>query len=166
MTNIEAFIFCYAGEYLSNKVGDNYNNLKILYKIMIKFKKLRHVCKIFLHLYFYQSKSIGLAAYNIAWYELEPEYSRILLFIILRAQKQLTLTVGKMTDLSLRCFASVRFFTYYYLYEIKIYNLCIYITYILIIHLDDNIYYHIISIYIFSKFIFIYLFIILFIMSI
>ncbi|XP_072750607.1 odorant receptor 13a-like [Anoplolepis gracilipes] len=72
VTNIEAFIFCYAGEYLMNK-----------------------------------SKAIGLAAYNIAWYELEPQYSRILIFIILRAQKQLKLTVGKMTDLSLECFASI-----------------------------------------------------------
>ncbi|GAB1863065.1 Odorant receptor [Camponotus japonicus] len=72
VTNIEAFIFCYAGEYLSNK-----------------------------------SKAIGLAVCNIAWYELEPEYNRMLLFILLRAQKQLTLTVGKMTDLSLRCFASI-----------------------------------------------------------
>ncbi|XP_025262857.1 odorant receptor 4-like [Camponotus floridanus] len=72
VTNIEAFIFCYAGEYLINK-----------------------------------SKAIGLAAYNIAWYELEPEYNRLLLFVIIRAQKQLTLTVGKMTDLSLQCFASI-----------------------------------------------------------
>ncbi|XP_025262852.1 odorant receptor 13a-like [Camponotus floridanus] len=72
VTNVEAFIFCYAGEYLINK-----------------------------------SKAIGLAAYNLAWYELEPEYNRILLFIILRAQKQLTLTVGKMTDLSLQCFAKI-----------------------------------------------------------
>ncbi|GAB1863068.1 Odorant receptor [Camponotus japonicus] len=72
VTNIEAFIFCYAGEYLINK-----------------------------------SKTIGLAAYNIAWYELEPKYSRNLLFIMLRAQKHLTLTVGKMTDLSLQCFASI-----------------------------------------------------------
>ncbi|XP_072750610.1 odorant receptor 13a-like [Anoplolepis gracilipes] len=72
VTNIEAFIFCYAGEYLINK-----------------------------------SRTIGLAAYNTAWYDLEPEYSRILLFIMLRSQKQLTLTVGKMTDLSLQCFASI-----------------------------------------------------------
>ncbi|XP_072750604.1 odorant receptor 4-like [Anoplolepis gracilipes] len=72
VTNVEAFIFCYAGEYLINK-----------------------------------SKAIGLAAYNIAWYELEPEYCRILLFIILRSQKQLKLTVGKMTDLSLQCFARI-----------------------------------------------------------
>ncbi|XP_029165561.1 odorant receptor 4-like [Nylanderia fulva] len=72
VTNIEAFIFCYAGEYLMN-----------------------------------QSRAIGLAAYNTTWYELEPKHSRILLFIILRAQKQLKLTVGKMTDLSLQCFATI-----------------------------------------------------------
>ncbi|XP_012220003.1 odorant receptor 13a-like [Linepithema humile] len=72
VTNIEAFIFCYAGEYLINK-----------------------------------SRAIGLAAYNCQWYDLAPKQSRVLLFILLRSQKQLTLTVGKMTDLSLRCFASI-----------------------------------------------------------
>nr|XP_012220005.1 PREDICTED: uncharacterized protein LOC105670844 [Linepithema humile] len=53
------------------------------------------------------SRAIGLAAYNCQWYDLAPKQSRVLLFIILRSQKQLTLTVGKMTDLSLRCFASI-----------------------------------------------------------
>ncbi|XP_025262763.1 odorant receptor 13a-like [Camponotus floridanus] len=72
ITNLEAFIFCYAGEYLINK-----------------------------------SKAIGLVAYNVAWYELEPKYNRSLLFIMLRAQKHLTLTVGKMMNLSLQCFASI-----------------------------------------------------------
>ncbi|CAL1674351.1 unnamed protein product [Lasius platythorax] len=71
-TNIEAFIFCYAGEYLSNK-----------------------------------SKAIGFAAYNCPWYNLKPKDSRVLLFIILRSQRQLTLTAGKMMDLSLQGFASI-----------------------------------------------------------
>ncbi|XP_012061500.1 PREDICTED: LOW QUALITY PROTEIN: odorant receptor 4-like [Atta cephalotes] len=70
-TNLEAFVFCFAGEYLNNK-----------------------------------SKAIGNAAYNTAWYNLKPENSRILSFIILRSQKQLTLTVGKMVDLSLEYFTS------------------------------------------------------------
>ncbi|GAB1863063.1 Odorant receptor [Camponotus japonicus] len=73
ITNLEAFIFCFAGEYLNNK-----------------------------------SKAIGIAAYNSAWYNLKPQETRILLFIILRSQKQLTLTVGKLTNLSLEYFASVR----------------------------------------------------------
>ncbi|KAL0134071.1 hypothetical protein PUN28_001145 [Cardiocondyla obscurior] len=72
ITNLEAFVFCYAGEYLNNK-----------------------------------SKAVGNAAYNSTWYNLKPKDSRILSFIILRSQKQLTLTVGKMADLSLEYFASV-----------------------------------------------------------
>ncbi|XP_032669892.1 uncharacterized protein LOC116843539 [Odontomachus brunneus] len=72
VTNLEAFMFCYAGEYLINK-----------------------------------SKAIGHAAYDCAWYDMEPKHSRILLFIILRAQKQLTLTIGKLMDLSLQRFAYV-----------------------------------------------------------
>ncbi|XP_014480038.1 PREDICTED: odorant receptor 4-like [Dinoponera quadriceps] len=72
VTTLEAFIFCFAGEYLKNK-----------------------------------SKEVGTAAYNSAWYELKPENSRILILVILRAQKQLTLTVGKMMDLSLESFTSI-----------------------------------------------------------
>ncbi|XP_011631562.1 odorant receptor 4-like isoform X1 [Pogonomyrmex barbatus] len=72
VTNLEAFIFCYAGEYLKNK-----------------------------------SKAIGMAAYNSAWYEMKPENSRNLIFVILRAQKQLTLTVGKIMDLSLESFTNI-----------------------------------------------------------
>ncbi|XP_025073194.1 odorant receptor 13a-like [Pogonomyrmex barbatus] len=72
ITNLEAFIFCYAGEYLHNK-----------------------------------SKEIGIAAYDSEWYNLKFKESRVLLFIILRSQKQLSLTVGKMTDLSLETFTSI-----------------------------------------------------------
>ncbi|XP_011631569.2 odorant receptor 13a-like [Pogonomyrmex barbatus] len=75
ITNLEAFIFCYAGEYLHNK-----------------------------------SKEIGVAAYDSKWYNLKSKKSRILLFIMLRSQKQLSLTVGKMTDLSLETFTSVRIY--------------------------------------------------------
>ncbi|XP_014480040.1 PREDICTED: odorant receptor 4-like [Dinoponera quadriceps] len=72
ITNLESFIFCFAGEYLKNK-----------------------------------SKTIGTAAYNSAWYNLRPQDSRVLLFVILRAQKQLTLTAGKIMDLSLESFANI-----------------------------------------------------------
>ncbi|XP_014480033.1 PREDICTED: odorant receptor 13a-like [Dinoponera quadriceps] len=71
ITNLEAFIFCFAGEYLNNK-----------------------------------SKSVGIAAYN-TWYDLEPSDGRVLLIIILRSQKQLTLTAGKMVDLSLESFTNI-----------------------------------------------------------
>ncbi|XP_011870741.1 PREDICTED: odorant receptor 4-like [Vollenhovia emeryi] len=72
ITNLEAFIFCYAGEYLNNK-----------------------------------SREIGFATYNCAWYNFKSKDSRILLFIILRSQRQLTLTAGKMMDLTLQSFASI-----------------------------------------------------------
>ncbi|XP_077261526.1 odorant receptor 4-like isoform X2 [Temnothorax americanus] len=71
-TNLEAFIFCFAGEYLSNK-----------------------------------SKAIGNAAYNSAWYDMKAKDSRVLLFTILRSQRQLQLTAGKMAVLSLEYFTSI-----------------------------------------------------------
>ncbi|KAL6429650.1 hypothetical protein ACFW04_007520 [Cataglyphis niger] len=72
VTNLEAFIFCFAGEYLSNK-----------------------------------STAIGNAAYNSDWYEMKTTDSHILLFIILRSQRKLTFTAGKMIDLSLECFTNI-----------------------------------------------------------
>ncbi|XP_025262850.1 odorant receptor 13a-like [Camponotus floridanus] len=70
--NLEAFIFCFAGEYLSIK-----------------------------------SKMIGDAAYESLWYNLSPNENRILLFLIMRSQKQLTITVGKFMNLSLQQFANI-----------------------------------------------------------
>ncbi|XP_014473831.1 PREDICTED: odorant receptor 4-like [Dinoponera quadriceps] len=69
---LEAFIFCFAGEYLSNK-----------------------------------SKSIANAAYDVLWYDAKPSKSRILLILMLRSQKRLTVTVGKFNDLSLEVFAGI-----------------------------------------------------------
>ncbi|XP_018401485.1 PREDICTED: uncharacterized protein LOC108778730 [Cyphomyrmex costatus] len=72
ITNMEAFIFCYGGEYLNSK-----------------------------------SKEIGFATYNCAWYNLKSKHSRILLLVILRSQEQLTLTAGKIMDLTLQSFTSL-----------------------------------------------------------
>ncbi|KAF3054406.1 Odorant receptor 090 [Nylanderia fulva] len=72
VTNLEAFIFCFAGEYLSNK-----------------------------------STAIGNAAYNSDWYDMKSTDSRTLLFIIVRSQRKLRFTVGKMMDLSLECFTNI-----------------------------------------------------------
>ncbi|KAL6429649.1 hypothetical protein ACFW04_007519 [Cataglyphis niger] len=74
ITNLEAFIFCFAGEYMSNKGNE-----------------------------------IGAAAYNCTWYNLKSKDNRVLLFVILRSQKQLMLTAGKMTTLSLESFTNVTF---------------------------------------------------------
>ncbi|XP_011870713.1 PREDICTED: odorant receptor 13a-like isoform X5 [Vollenhovia emeryi] len=70
--SMEAFIFCFLGEYLSTK-----------------------------------SQKIGDAAYESLWYELNPNQNRDVLIMIIRSQKHLTLTIGKVMDLSLRQFASI-----------------------------------------------------------
>ncbi|KAL0134017.1 hypothetical protein PUN28_001131 [Cardiocondyla obscurior] len=69
---MEAFIFCFVGEYLSSK-----------------------------------SQKIGDAAYESLWYQLNPNQNRDILIMIIRSQKHLTLTVGKVMDLSLKQFASI-----------------------------------------------------------
>ncbi|XP_072750613.1 odorant receptor 4-like isoform X2 [Anoplolepis gracilipes] len=72
VTNLEAFIFCFSGEYLSNK-----------------------------------STAIGNAVYNSGWYDMKAADSRILMFIILRSQRKLKFTAGKMMDLSLESFTNI-----------------------------------------------------------
>ncbi|XP_025262862.1 odorant receptor 4-like [Camponotus floridanus] len=70
--NMEAFAFCFAGEYLSTK-----------------------------------SNSIGNAAYNSFWYESNSKNNQITLFLIMRSQKQLVITIGKVMNLSLERFSSI-----------------------------------------------------------
>ncbi|XP_032669831.1 odorant receptor 13a-like [Odontomachus brunneus] len=69
---LEAFVFCFAGEYLSTK-----------------------------------SRSIGDAAYETLWYDLPIKECRLLLLIIVRSQKRLTITAGNVMDLTLEGFTSV-----------------------------------------------------------
>ncbi|XP_072750746.1 odorant receptor Or2-like [Anoplolepis gracilipes] len=54
-----------------------------------------------------KSEMIGDAAYESLWYELSSNQNRDIFIMILRSQKQLTLTVGKIMDLSLKQFASI-----------------------------------------------------------
>jgi len=58
--------------------------------------------------YTFQSRMIGDAVYESLWYDLTPMQNRGLLLMIIRSQKHLTLTVGKVMDLSLMQFSSVR----------------------------------------------------------
>ncbi|KAL0133991.1 hypothetical protein PUN28_001123 [Cardiocondyla obscurior] len=69
---IEAFVICFAGEYLSLK-----------------------------------SKLIGNAIYETMWYDMPLGQNKIIIFIIMRSQKQLTITAGKMMDMSFETFTSV-----------------------------------------------------------
>ncbi|XP_014480013.1 PREDICTED: putative odorant receptor 92a [Dinoponera quadriceps] len=54
-----------------------------------------------------KSKMIGDAAYDSLWYNIAPKSSRIVLFVVLRSQKRLTITCGKIMDLNLERFTSV-----------------------------------------------------------
>ncbi|KAH0956627.1 OrV7 [Eciton burchellii] len=69
---LEAFVFCFAGEFLSAK-----------------------------------SKSVGDAIYESLWYKMPPNDSRILTFMILRSQKRITITAGKIIDLTLEGFTNI-----------------------------------------------------------
>ncbi|XP_032669897.1 odorant receptor 4-like [Odontomachus brunneus] len=69
--NIETFVFCYAGEYLTAKW-----------------------------------REIGEAAYNSPWYQ-SKFHGRAILFMMMRSQTQLTITMGKFMDLSLERFSSI-----------------------------------------------------------
>ncbi|KAL0134013.1 hypothetical protein PUN28_001130 [Cardiocondyla obscurior] len=72
LVNVEAFVYCFLGEYLSTK-----------------------------------SKTIGDAAYEALWYDLNPVQNRDILFIIVRSQKYLSLTIGKVANLSLKQFTNI-----------------------------------------------------------
>ncbi|XP_070150951.1 odorant receptor 4-like [Polyergus mexicanus] len=69
---MESFIYCFTGDYLTNKTN-----------------------------------SIGDAAYNSYWYEAKYRESRFIVFLIMRSQKQLTITIGKIMDLSMERFSSI-----------------------------------------------------------
>ncbi|XP_014483811.1 PREDICTED: odorant receptor 30a-like [Dinoponera quadriceps] len=53
------------------------------------------------------SKSIADAAYQSLWYNMTPKNNKNILFIIMRSQKQLSLTAGGMANLSLETFVSI-----------------------------------------------------------
>ncbi|XP_071644351.1 odorant receptor 13a-like [Temnothorax longispinosus] len=55
----------------------------------------------------FKSKSISDAIYESLWYNMVPSNSRIMLFIMMRSQKRLTITAGKIFDLTLEGFMSV-----------------------------------------------------------
>jgi len=78
----------------------------MLIEFEIKFKLINFLLLLF-ELFLFQSKSISDAAYESFWYNMTPTQSRILLFIIVRSQKRLTITAGNIMDLSLEVFTTV-----------------------------------------------------------
>jgi len=51
---------------------------------------------------------MGDAIYESIWYNMPPSDSRVILFMMLRCQKRLTITAGRIIDLTLEGFTSVR----------------------------------------------------------
>ncbi|XP_032669924.1 odorant receptor 13a-like [Odontomachus brunneus] len=54
-----------------------------------------------------KSRSLGDAGYEALWYNMSLSQSKDILFIIMRSQKQLTMTAGGVKDLSLELFTSI-----------------------------------------------------------
>ncbi|XP_011694600.1 PREDICTED: odorant receptor 4-like [Wasmannia auropunctata] len=54
-----------------------------------------------------KSKSIADAAYESLWYDLPLNQRKIVMFIIMRSQKQFVITAGKITNLSLETFTHI-----------------------------------------------------------
>ncbi|XP_016915037.1 odorant receptor 85b-like [Apis cerana] len=56
----------------------------------------------------FKNESIIEAVYNMLWYNLNPQDSRIILLILIQAQRQLTLSAGNFVTLSAETFASMQ----------------------------------------------------------
>ncbi|XP_071568964.1 odorant receptor 13a-like [Temnothorax nylanderi] len=54
-----------------------------------------------------KSEMIGDAAYESLWYEMSPSQNQDIHIMIIRSQKHLTLTIGKVMELSLKQFANI-----------------------------------------------------------
>ncbi|XP_011065048.1 PREDICTED: odorant receptor 13a-like [Acromyrmex echinatior] len=54
-----------------------------------------------------KSEMIGDSVYESFWYELSPSQNRDIYIMIIRSQQHLTLTIGKVMELSLRQFANI-----------------------------------------------------------
>ncbi|XP_018401475.1 PREDICTED: putative odorant receptor 92a [Cyphomyrmex costatus] len=55
----------------------------------------------------YKGKLIGSATYEMLWYDMSLNHSKIILFIIMRSQKRLAITAGRMMDMSFETFTNI-----------------------------------------------------------
>ncbi len=105
--NLEAFIYCFCGEYLSAKVS-TYRKINSFINSQLSQK--------YLVFFLFQSKMIGSAIYDSLWYNVSAKETQNVLFLIVRSQKRLTITSGKIVDLSLERFTSVRFYDVFFVF--------------------------------------------------
>ncbi|XP_018301281.1 odorant receptor 4-like [Mycetomoellerius zeteki] len=55
----------------------------------------------------FKSKSIANAAYESLWYNLLSNQKKTIIFVIMRSQKQIMITAGRITNLSLETFTRI-----------------------------------------------------------
>nr|XP_012219874.1 PREDICTED: uncharacterized protein LOC105670749 [Linepithema humile] len=104
-------LLCWLAEMEPNKIKEENKSFVVsITNIIQKHQRVINLSENIESLYSYivlLSKAVGNAAYNSAWYDMKTKESNILLFIILRSQKQLKFTAGKMMDLSFESFTSI-----------------------------------------------------------
>ncbi|KAL0133987.1 hypothetical protein PUN28_001121 [Cardiocondyla obscurior] len=103
-------IICCAGFMMILTISSGKASMAILMKSM--FLYIAKTIEVFVFCYAGEflsskSKSICDTVYESLWYNMMPSDSRILLFIMVRSQKRLTITAGKVFDLTLEGFMSV-----------------------------------------------------------
>ncbi|XP_021933696.1 odorant receptor 49b-like, partial [Zootermopsis nevadensis] len=54
-----------------------------------------------------QSLAVGQTAYNCAWFQRSMTFRRLILTVLIRAQKPLQVTLGKLLPLSIELFALI-----------------------------------------------------------
>lgn len=55
----------------------------------------------------FQSLSVSISAYESPWYLLSPKNRGVMILLMVRSQRRLTITAGKFMDLSMQGFANV-----------------------------------------------------------
>ncbi|KYN18451.1 Putative odorant receptor 22c [Trachymyrmex cornetzi] len=112
---VEVFILCFAGEYLNFKyfqyqyvfehfkISELSNLVDSLPAALDYSLTMIKVVTLWIH----RRKSIINAAYELSWYDIPSHQSKMLILIIMRSQKQLTISAGKMMDLSFETYTNV-----------------------------------------------------------
>lgn len=69
-----------------------------------------------------QSLTVGHSAYSSLWYQLNNADKRVMVLLMIRSQRRLTITAGKFVDLSMEGFGNVSslFLTKYSFYPRKL----------------------------------------------
>ncbi|XP_019699244.1 odorant receptor 22c-like isoform X2 [Harpegnathos saltator] len=106
---IEIIIYSTFPNLLMRQFLDDENNVGLLKTI---FAYTGMTTEIFIYCFVgeylsHKSRSLADAAYESLWYNMSSNHGKDLLLVIMRSQKQLTITAGGMANLSLEAFTSI-----------------------------------------------------------